>query len=51
MAEPNANYIDHCHCLFAFPLSITSVYRIGHGVAVNVSIFSALKDTSGTSHL
>ena len=26
MAEPNGNYIEHCHWLLAFPLSVTSTY-------------------------
>ena len=26
MAEPNGNYIEHCHWLLALPLSVTSTH-------------------------
>ena len=28
MAEPNTNYIEHCHWLFAFPLSVTDTHSL-----------------------
>ena len=28
MAEPNGNYIEHCHWLLALPPSVTSTYSL-----------------------
>ena len=28
MAEPNANYIEHCHWLLAFPLSVADTHSL-----------------------
>ena len=28
MAEPNGNYIEHCHWLLALPLSVTSTHSL-----------------------